>query len=160
MTTILPIIPRIIFTIIEPLSLVAGAVQPFTGLKFFVNSQIPTTPAIAPVSSTNQILALQLCNCYALVGMIGVGLLYATREAHVVRNYLIACAIGDVGHIWACYTAMGGRDFFDVQGWNATAWGNIGITAFYLVSRILYLLGALGEDKSSRSQGQRSKKKA
>ena len=38
--------------------------------------------------------------------MIGVGVLYTTREAKVVRNYLLACAIADVGHLYATYAVM------------------------------------------------------
>ena len=38
--------------------------------------------------------------------MLGVGVLYATTDAKVVRNYLLACAIADVGHLYATYAVM------------------------------------------------------
>lgn len=38
--------------------------------------------------------------------MIGVGVLYATTEAKVVRNFLLACAIADVGHLYVTYAVM------------------------------------------------------
>ncbi len=90
--------------------------------------------------------------------MVGVGVLYATSEPKVVRNFLLACAIADVGHLWATYAVMGQKDFLDVQGWNAMGWGNIGITAGLLVTRTLYFVGALGEDRVVESTKMAMKK--
>jgi len=104
-----------------------------------------------PLTSTSQVLALQLGNCYGLIGLIGLGVLYYTNEAIVVRNYLVACAIGDVGHLAATYWVIGHRNFMDVGGWNATAWGNIGVTFFLLVMRMLYFMGVFGKDRVVRS---------
>ena len=78
--------------------------------------------------------------------MIAIGVLYSTSEPKVVRNFLVACAIADVGHLWATYTVIGRANFVDVKAWNALAWGNIGITAFLLLTRLLYLSGAFGKD--------------
>lgn len=83
--------------------------------------------------------------------MIGVGVLYSTTEPKVVRNFLLACAIADIGHLYVTYIVMGQRDFFDVQGWNQMAWGNIGITAGLLAARLSYLLGAFGQDRVVKS---------
>lgn len=105
----------------------------------------------SPLTSTSQVLALQLGNCYGLIGLIGLGVLYYTNEAIVVRNYLIACAIGDVGHLAATYWVLGHHSFMDVGGWNATAWGNIGITFSLLVVRVLHLAGMFGKDRIVRS---------
>lgn len=99
--------------------------------------------------------------------MTGVGVLYATTEAKVVRNFLLACAIADVGHLYVTYAVMyamlnviprigrtnfdiqsrGYTDFTDVQAWNPTAWGNIGVTLGLFLVRLLYLMGFLGQDK-------------
>ena len=38
--------------------------------------------------------------------MIGIGVLYGTRKARVVRNILLACAITDVGHLYAIYAVI------------------------------------------------------
>lgn len=83
--------------------------------------------------------------------MIGIGILYQTTEPKVVRNFLVACAVADVGHLYATYAVMGGKSFVHVAQWNAMGWGNIGITLGLLVTRILYLMGALGEDRVVRS---------
>ena len=38
--------------------------------------------------------------------MIGISVLYSTRNARVVRNFLLACAIADVGHLYAIYAVI------------------------------------------------------
>ena len=38
--------------------------------------------------------------------MVGVGVLYGTTEAKVVHNFLLACAIADVGHLYVTYAVM------------------------------------------------------
>lgn len=83
--------------------------------------------------------------------MIGLGILYYTKEEIVVRNYLLACAIGDVGHLVSTYWVIGYFNFVDVHGWNATAWGNIGVTIFLFIVRILYLSGVFGKDRVVQS---------
>ena len=82
--------------------------------------------------------------------MIGVGVLYATSEAIVIRNYLFACALGDVGHLWATYRVIG-ENFVDIGNWNGMAWGNIGVTAFLLIVRLMYFAGAFGKDRVVKS---------
>lgn len=38
--------------------------------------------------------------------MVGVGILYTTTEAKVVRNFMLACACADIGHLYVTYTVM------------------------------------------------------
>ncbi|MCJ1452263.1 hypothetical protein MMC28_002605 [Mycoblastus sanguinarius] len=150
MTSILPPIPRFVFTIFEPLALTAGYISPMLNSHSFVSTQLPSVTPTA-LTATNRILALQLGNVYGLLAMIGVGILYTTTEPKVVRNFLLACAVADVGHLWVTYAVMGYRDFFDVGGWNSMGWGNIGVTAALFIARILYLVGAFGEDNVVKS---------
>ena len=107
MASILPPFPRFVFTIFEPIALVAGYLSPMLDTTGFVNSQLPATTIITiSPTATNRILALQLGNVYGLLAMVGVGVLYATTEAKVVRNFLIACAIADIGHLYVTYAVM------------------------------------------------------
>ncbi|MDI1486850.1 MAG: hypothetical protein OHK93_006112 [Ramalina farinacea] len=158
MASILAPIPRFIFTVFEPLSLVAGFAVPILNPSYFVSLQVPSqAPSAVPynLTPTDRILALQLANTYGLLCMVGVGVLYATTEPKVVRNYLIACAIADVGHGWATGAVMGWEDFVNVGGWNEAAWGNLGVTLFLFVSRILWFAGLLGKniEQGQREQG-------
>lgn len=107
MASILPPFPCFIFTVFEPIALVAGYLSPLLDTTGFVNSQLPatSTTTISP-TATNRILALQLGNLYGLLAMVGVGVLYTTTEAEVVRNFLLACAIADMGHLYVTYAVM------------------------------------------------------
>ncbi len=126
---------------------IGGYLYPIVDVSSFAASQIPSiTPT--PLTSTSHILALQLGNCYGLIALIAIGVLYSTNEAKVVRNYLVACAIADVGHLWVTYLVLGYADFVDVKGWNSLAWGNIGFTFFLFLTRIGYLLGFVGKNKA------------
>jgi len=78
--------------------------------------------------------------------MIGIAVLYTTKDPKVVRNFLFACAVADVGHLYATYYVMGYDDFVNVLRWNSMGWGNIGVTSGLLVVRVLYLAGAFGDD--------------
>jgi len=155
----MPPIPRFIFTVFEPIALVAGYLSPMLDTSGFVNSQLPTTSVttISP-TATNRILALQLGNVYGLLAMVGVGILYTTTEAKVVRNFMLACACADIGHLYVTYTVMGYADFVDIKGWNAMGWGNIGVTLGLFVFRSLYLTGAFGQDKVVNSTKKAIKK--
>jgi len=71
---------------------------------------------------------MQLGNMFFLAGLVGVGVLYATTEPRVVRNYLIALWLADIGHVGITYYVMEYAKFVDVANWNAMAWGNIATT--------------------------------
>jgi hypothetical protein len=54
--------------------------------------------------------------------------LYTTTEPKVVRNYVIALLLGDIGHLAVTLYIMGYERFVDVSKWNALTWGNIAAT--------------------------------
>jgi len=151
MSTILPAWPNFVFAILEPLSLIGGWLAPFYDLQKFVAGQVPASPT-PPIAPSVSVLALQLGNVYLLLMMLGVAVCYTSSEPKVVRNYLIALAIADLGHIYSTYVGLGWDNFIDVQNWNNLAWGNIGASAFLFVNRILYLLGAFGSAKAPKGK--------
>ncbi|KAM0276260.1 hypothetical protein ACHAQH_006935 [Verticillium albo-atrum] len=127
MASALPAFPRTVFTILEPLSLVAGFLGAIVDPDRFVADQIiQETP---PMPSDNgRVVTLQLGNIYLLLAMIGVAVLSSTTEVRVVRNYLVALWVADLGHLWACYYGLGYDRFVGVAQWNAMTWGNVGAT--------------------------------
>ncbi|KAK5998731.1 hypothetical protein PT974_01113 [Cladobotryum mycophilum] len=127
MAASLPTIPRVVFTILEPLSLVAGFIGAIQNPAWFVQQQVPLDEPL-PVTENGIVLALQLGNMYLLMFFVGVAVLYTTSEVKVVRNYLVAAWLADIGHIaFSCY-GLGKERCLDPAGWNATTWGNIGAT--------------------------------
>ena len=119
-------------------------------LNGFIAGQTPkatTPPALHPSSIA---LAYQLGNLYFLLFLVGVGVCYSTSEPKVLRNYLIALAIADIGHIYATYVAMGWEGFIDIASWNALTWGNIGASGFLFVNRLAYMVGVFGFVKAPK----------
>lgn len=89
--------------------------------------QIPQKTA--PVVTENSIvLAWQLGNLYLLMALVGLAVLTSTSEVRVVRRYLWALWIGDVGHVaFSCY-GLGIERLASPSEWNAMALGNIAFT--------------------------------
>jgi hypothetical protein len=153
MASILPTIPRVVFTILEPISLqvpfhssvliltrpdlrIAGAVAPFISPEWFIAEQIAFSP-LEPITANAKMVALQLGNIYLLLAMVGIAVLYTATEAKVVRNYVIALWLADIGHVAVTYSVMEYERMVDVRNWNAMAWGNIGATVSLPMSREL-----------------------
>ncbi|KAJ5623098.1 hypothetical protein N7490_011703 [Penicillium lividum] len=155
MPTIFPTWPHIIFGILEPISLVAGSLAPIFDLDGFISGQTPHVQAPTIQHPSSIALAYQLGNLYNLLFLVGVGVLHTTTEPKVLRNYLIALAIADIGHVYATYVAMGWDAFMDVGAWNALTWGNIGATAFLFVNRVLYFMGLFGQAKAPKAAGKK-----
>ncbi|EAW09279.1 uncharacterized protein ACLA_034820 [Aspergillus clavatus NRRL 1] len=156
MTTIFPPWPHILFAIIEPITLIAGWLLPFWDLNSFITGQIPNSTPPGTIHPTSASLAFQLSNLYGLLCLLGIGICHATTEPKVLRNYLVALAIADFGHIYATYAWMGREAFVDVANWNALTWGNVGITGFLMVNRIAYLAGIFGEAKAAKDAMKRA----
>lgn len=84
------------------------------------------------MDANSKLVALQLGNTYGLVFLIASAVLYTTSEIKVVRNYLIACWLADISHVYVCYHVMGWDRFVDIAGWNSMTWGNVGVTVSLL----------------------------
>ncbi|KAF2089970.1 hypothetical protein K490DRAFT_35247 [Saccharata proteae CBS 121410] len=149
MAASLPLLPRVVFTVLEPVSLIAGFLGPFISPSFFVSSQVPR-PTSEPhlLLSTEHVLALQLGNAYLLLAFLGLFILNTTNELKTVRAYLAALWLGDIGHVAVTAWALGVTGLMDIGGWNAVTWGNIGATLALFFVRSLYFLGAFGQDAS------------
>ncbi|KAH8661921.1 hypothetical protein BX600DRAFT_512811 [Xylariales sp. PMI_506] len=115
----LPVFPRIVFTVIEPISLIAGCVAPFISPDWFIDEQIANGKTTNP-SDNARLVALQLGNAYGLLFMLGVGILGTTSELKVVHSYLWALLIADLGHIGLTAYLLGYDRFMadDVLSWD------------------------------------------
>lgn len=133
MASQLPTFPRIVFTILEPLSLLSGAGGAILQPAWFISQQIPSP---VPVESTEQsrLVAQQLGNCYFILFLVVVGVLSSTSELKVVRSYLLGLWIADIGHIGITALGLGYDHTLAVGQWNAVTWGNIGFTGRHLLS--------------------------
>ncbi|KAK0655949.1 hypothetical protein B0T16DRAFT_398130 [Cercophora newfieldiana] len=145
MASQLPAFPRFVFTILEPISLLAGAVPAIFDTQWFISEQIASPAAVT--SSPQAVLATQqLGNCYFLAFLLAIAVLYSTSEIKVVRNYLIALWIADITHIAITMFGLGYNMTMAPGTWNAVTWGNIGATGFLFLTRNAYFLGVFGAD--------------
>jgi len=155
MASRLPTLPRIVFTVLEPISLIGGFVPAVFFPDWFINEQLAQPAAVASPENS-RLVAQQLGNAYGLLFMVGVAVLYTTSELKVVRNYLMALLIADIGHVAVTYLALQHDKFMAVSQWNAMTWGNVGATTCLAMMRAAYLLGLFGPD----AQPAASQKKA
>jgi hypothetical protein len=136
MTSILPTIPRFVFTIFEPLSLIAGAIGAYSNPSWFVAEQIVMSPP-ETLSPNSIVVTLQLGNLYLLLAMVGISIMYTSTEPRVVQNYIWALLIADIGHLYVTYYILEYERFVDIANWNAMAYGNILTTVRFLENEIV-----------------------
>ncbi|RTE77521.1 hypothetical protein BHE90_007991 [Fusarium euwallaceae] len=135
---------------------VAGFLGAVIDPTWFIGEQVLQKDGIA-TSEGSIVVAWQLGNLYLLLAFIGIAALSTTSENKVVRAYLVALWLGDVGHIgFSCYGIGWGKLVRPVE-WNAMAWGNIAMTLFLLLTRTAYFAGLFGADHITVSK---TKKKA
>ncbi|KAF4992367.1 hypothetical protein FGRMN_7223 [Fusarium graminum] len=145
MSSCLPAFPRTVFTIIEPISLVAGFIGVVIDPAWFIGEQT-LQHDITEASMNSITVAWQLGNLYLLMAIMGVAILFSTSEIKVVRAYLIALWIGDIGHLFFTSCGLGWEASTTPLEWNAMTWGNIGMTLFLFFTRTAYLTGLFGPD--------------
>jgi hypothetical protein len=68
--------------------------------------------------------------------MVAIAVLYSTTEPKVVRNYVIALWLADIGHIATTGYVMGIDRFVDFANYNPTTWGNVGVTVSDMFSPV------------------------
>ncbi|MCJ1393875.1 hypothetical protein MMC18_006751 [Xylographa bjoerkii] len=151
MASILPPFPRLVFAVLEPISLVAGWIAAYFDTANFIADQIPSSSPlkVLPFSPSAQVIAMQLGNTYLLLALLGLFILNTTTDARVVKAYIVALAIADIGHVVPTMWMLGWERSVAVQSWNKMAWGNIGATVFLFVTRVTYLLGLFGKDRAA-----------
>ncbi|KAK6496377.1 hypothetical protein TWF481_002402 [Arthrobotrys musiformis] len=143
MATLLPTVPYWVFCVSEPVSLVAGLAIAILDPEQFVASQLPNTE-LTQLSPSNKLIAWQTGNLFGIMGMMGIAILFATTEVVVVKRYLVALLLGDIGHLTAVWWVMGSYEFFAPHRWSGFTWGNVGITALLALVRIGTLVGLFG----------------
>ncbi|EGX48922.1 hypothetical protein AOL_s00079g143 [Orbilia oligospora ATCC 24927] len=98
MATLLPTVPYWVFCVSEPVSLVAGFAIAIFQPERFVALQLPNTES-TDLSPSGKLIAWQTGNLFGIMAMMGIAILFATTEVVVVKRYLIALLLGDIGHL-------------------------------------------------------------
>lgn len=106
---------------------VAGFIGAIADPAWFIAEQLPQARPI-PASDNHIVVAQQLGNMYLLMCFTGLAVLMTTSELKVVKAYLVALLLGDVGHVAFTCLSMGRDRLMRPHEWNAMAWGNVGFT--------------------------------
>lgn len=112
---------------------IGGFVGAIIDPSWFIAAQVPHDKHVL-VSGHDVVVTEQLGNLYLLLALIGIAILTTTSEVSVVRSYLAALAIGDVGHVAISCYGLGWEHTMSPSQWSAVGWGNIPFT----VSRLLH----------------------
>ncbi|KAJ4309442.1 hypothetical protein N0V94_008928 [Neodidymelliopsis sp. IMI 364377] len=133
-----PAFYRLVFLYLEPLSILAGAVQAF----FFQSAYLSLThassaPTVIPLSTS--IVLTQLANLYLGLAVTEALILRVTTEYSVWKALIIVLLIADVGHLYSVLPLGFSRAFLQWWNWNAIDWGNVGWVYFLALMRICIL---------------------
>ena len=114
----------------SPKHSVAGFLGAISDPAWFVAEQVPSKEPVV-VSENSVVVAWQLGNLYLLMAFMAIAIFSTTSEIKVVRSYLVALWLGDIGHVgFSCY-GLGSERTMNPKGWNAMAWGNIAVTVSF-----------------------------
>lgn len=141
--TILPLWPALLFTYLEPISLILGWNAAFNSPRDFVVRQLPTATLAVPDSAL--LLSYSLGSIFLLLFGIAILCTAVTREKRVVTGYLLLAAAGDLGHLYANWKGMGPAVFWNFNDYNEIMWGNVAVTVFLHINRLATVLGVFGK---------------
>lgn len=111
---------------------VAGFLAAVLDPAAFIEQQVPQKDPAGLTDGAISV-ALQLGNLYLLLGFCGLAVFLSTSEVKVVRSYLFALWLGDIGHVAFSSYMLGADKLLRPVEWNAVTWGNIGFTVSLLL---------------------------
>ncbi|KAK3681777.1 hypothetical protein B0T22DRAFT_387580 [Podospora appendiculata] len=133
----LPIVYRLFFLLIEPISALVGAYYAFYRQSEYLQL---THAASAPhyVPRGTSIVLSQLANLYFLFAINEALVLRATSDLRVWKTVLFGLLIADFGHLYSVQQ-LGPQIYWSVSSWNAIDWGNIAFVYLGASLRIAFL---------------------
>lgn len=163
----LPPLYSLFFLVIEPVSALVGAFYAHFLPRTYLALTDPSAAASRASSSADIPLATsvvlsQLANLYLLFAINEALVLRCSADLRVWRTLLFGLLVADFGHLYSVRQLKGGliggrgQVYWDVTGWNAMDWGNVGFVYLGATMRICFLLGVgLGPARqTSQKKGQ------
>lgn len=122
-----PIIYRLFFLYIEPVSALVGAFfAHFRQDDYLLLTHAASAPASGAIPTGTSIVLSQLANLYLLFTLNEALVLRSTSDLRVWKTVLFGLLIADLGHLWTVRQL--GMDIYlpwNFAQWNAIDWGNI-----------------------------------
>lgn len=136
---VIPVIYRLFFLIIEPISALAGAYfAHFRQAEYLTLTHAATAPT--PIPTGTSIVLSQLANLYLLFALNEALVLRSTNSLVVWKTVLFGLLVADLGHLYSV-AAVGPRVYWDVTSWNAIDWGNVPFVYLGASMRVAFLAG-------------------
>ncbi|KAI0425923.1 NADP-dependent alcohol dehydrogenase-like protein [Xylaria sp. FL1042] len=137
--TTLPLIYRVFFLIIEPISALVGAFYAHFRQDAYL-SMTHADSATLPVPLGTSIVMSQLANLYLLFALNEALVLRCTSDMTVWKVVLLVLLVADFGHLHSV-SGHGSSIYWDITRWNAIDWGNIPFVYLGASMRIAFLSG-------------------
>lgn len=143
-----PLIYRLFFLIIEPISALVGAYYAHLNQNEYLNlTHASSAPSVVPTGTS--IVLSQLANLYFLFALNEALVLRSTSDIRVWKTVLFCLLVADIGHIYTV-RQLGLQIYWSVLNWNAIDWGNIPFVYLGAILRLAFLgnvgLGARGKN--------------
>ncbi|KAJ7625748.1 hypothetical protein FB45DRAFT_71586 [Roridomyces roridus] len=141
MTTI-PLIYRLFFLYIEPVSALAGAYYAAFRADEYVRdlSLTSSRPLLSSLTTQHTMVLLQLANLYLLFALNEHLVLSSTTSLKTWRRLLFGLLVADFGHLYSM-APLGAEVFWRVWEWNAMCWGSVGFVYAGASMRMAFLAG-------------------
>ncbi|KIW01146.1 uncharacterized protein PV09_07432 [Verruconis gallopava] len=139
--TQLPLLYRVFFLYLEPVSALVGAY--FAACRphaYLALTHSASAPAPAAVPTGTAVVLAQLANLYVLFTLNEAFVLRSSRDVRVWRALLSVLLAADLGHL--CSVApLGLHQYYAAWRWNAMDAGNLGFVYLGAIMRVAFLAG-------------------
>jgi len=155
--TSLPIVYRLFFLLIEPISALVGAYYAQFGQSEYLRlthaASAPATESSSIPTGTSIVLS-QLANLYFFFALNEAIVLRSTSDLRVWKAVLFCLLVADFGHLYTL-RELGLDIYWSVARWNAIHYGNIPFVVLGACFRLAFIAGV----GINTSQGKRKVKK-
>lgn len=139
----LPVVYRVFFLLIEPISALVGAYYAHFGQQRYLEltdaASSPTTDG-GDIPRGTTIVLSQLANLYLLFALNEALVLRSTADLRVWRAVLAVLLLADLGHLWTV-RPLGWAVYWRADRWNAIDWGNVPFVYLGASMRLAFLSG-------------------
>jgi len=136
----IPVLYRLVFLYIEPLSTLVGAVYAQCQQPLYLQLTHAASAPLQTVPVGTSIVLTQLANLYLLLCINEALVLRSTTDLKVWKTFLFGLLVADFGHLYSV-RAVGSWVFWKFWEWNAIDIGNVPFVYFLALVRILFFAG-------------------
>ncbi|CAG9978776.1 unnamed protein product [Clonostachys byssicola] len=142
----LPVVPRIILGIIDPLAITLAVVGAISDPATFYVHQVPK-PVDHPPHETEvftRVIALNIAALMLSIAASQVIGVWINKSASTIKWLMISHFLADILYLYSAYLAVGPDYFWNPSQWNSGMWGLIITDNLFNAARILSVLGVFG----------------